>query len=284
MKTFGLPLAAALLALVAGCSQKPAATPSAGAEAATTAAAPAPDATPAGAGATAAELKQAAKATQESAGADETPGDASLEKMAAMPDKAQLPGGKWKVGVNYKPIVPAQPTSVEPGQVEVLEVLWLGCPHCAELEPYVDAWRTKKPAYVKFVQEHVMWGPAHRAHAKLFYTLEVLGHDELLNKAFDEIHKRGNVLVDADEAKTLQMQLAFAKANGISEADFKREYSGFAVNNRLQHAEEIMRRYQIESVPHVIINGKYETDVGMAGGPQQLLALINDLAAAEKSR
>ena len=45
-----------------------------------------------------------------------------------------------------------------------------------------------------------------------------------------------------------------------------------------------MRRYQIETVPHVIINGKYETDVGMAGGHEQLLALINDLAAAEKSR
>jgi len=129
-----------------------------------------------------------------------------------------------------------------------------------------------------------MWGPAHRAHAKLFYTLEVLGHDELVTKAFDEIHKRGNVLVDADDAKTLQLQLAFAKANGISEADFKREYNGFGVSTRLQHAEEIMRRYQIESVPHFIINGKYETDVGMAGGPEQLLALINDLAAAEKSR
>jgi thiol:disulfide interchange protein DsbA len=283
MKNLGLPLAAALLALLAGCSQKPAATPAPGAEAATTA--PAPSATPAGAAPSTAELKQAAKATQESTGADETPGDASLEKMAAMPEKAQLPGGKWKVGVNYKPIVPAQPTSVEPGQVEVLEVLWLGCPHCAELEPYVDAWRSKKkPANVKFVQEHVMWGPAHRAHAKLFYTLEVLGHDELVTKAFDEIHKRGNVLVDADDAKTLQLQLAFAKANGISEADFKREYNGFGVSTRLQHAEEIMRRYQIESVPHFIINGKYETDVGMAGGPEQLLALINDLAAAEKSR
>jgi thiol:disulfide interchange protein DsbA len=274
-----LSLAVALLALVTGCSQKPAAPSAAG-----TGAPPAASQTASTGAPTASELKQAATATQESAGEDDTPGDASLERMAAMPQNAQLPGGKWKVGVNYKPIVPAQPTSVEPGQVEVLEELWLGCPHCAELEPYVEAWNKKKPSYVKFVQEHVMWGPAHRAHARLFYTLQALNRGDLVAKAFEEIHKRGNVLVDADEAKSLQMQLAFAKANGISEADFKREYNGFAVSTRLQRAEEIMRRYQIESVPTVIINGKYETDVGMAGGHEQLIALINDLAAAEKSR
>jgi len=275
-----LSLAVALLALVAGCSQKPEAPPAAGTEAPPAAS---EGASP-GADPTASELKQAATATQESAGEDDTPGDASLERMAALPQSAQLPGGKWKVGVNYKPIVPAQPTSVEPGQVEVLEELWLGCPHCAELEPYIEAWNKKKPSYVKFVQEHVMWGPAHRAHARLFYTLQALNRGDLVSKAFEQIHQRNNVLVAADEAQTLQMQLAFAKANGIGEADFKREYNGFAVSTRLQRAEEIMRRYQIESVPHIIINGKYETDVGMAGGHEQLIALINDLAAAEKSR
>ena len=37
-------------------------------------------------------------------------------------------------------------------------------------------------------------------------------------------------------------------------------------------------------MPRVIINGKYETDVGMAGGHSELIQLINDLAAFEKSR
>ena len=129
-----------------------------------------------------------------------------------------------------------------------------------------------------------MWGPAHRAHGRLFYTLEALGRDDLVVKAFDEIHRRGNVLVAASDEQTMQMQMTFAKANGISEADFRREYNGFAVNTRLQRAEELMRRYKVETVPLVIINGKYETDVGMAGGHEQLISVINDLAAAEKSR
>lgn len=280
MKPLPALLAIVLAALVSSCSQKPAHTAAAAPEAATSPAAPAStQAAP-----TPADLKRAADATQESAGADDSPGDSSLERVAAMPENSQLPGGRWKAGVDYKPIVPAQPTTAEPGQVEVLEILWLGCPHCADLEPYIQAWLKKKPPYVKFVQEHVMWGPAHRAHARLFYTLEALDRDDLVAKAFDEIHHRGNMLISQDDAQTLQMQLAFAKANGISEADFKREYNGFAVNTRLQRAEELMRRYKVESVPRIIINGKYESGVDMVGSQEKMIALINDLAAAEKSR
>jgi thiol:disulfide interchange protein DsbA len=273
-------LAALLGVALVGCGQKQAspepATP-----------APAESAAPAAAATAASDpaLQKAATATQESTGAPEDAGDASLERLAALPEAAQLPGGRWKAGVHYKPISPAQSTSAEPGQVEVLEIFWLGCPHCYELESYLESWKQKKPAYVKFVQEHVMWGPAHRAHAKFFYTLQVLGKaDTLLPKAFDEIHRRGNVLVANNDADTLKMQLAFARANGISESDFKREYNGFAVNTKLQRAEEIMRRYRVEAVPYIVINGKYQTDVGMAGGHEQLIQLINDLAASEKRR
>jgi thiol:disulfide interchange protein DsbA len=271
-----LLLALALSAALTACGQK--STPveaQPGQQAATEAPKGAPSAE---------ELKQQATASQESADAAESAGDASLERIAALPESAQLPGGRWKAGTHYQPVVPAQGTSAEPGQVEVIEVLWLGCPHCYELNPYIDAWQKKKAPYIKFTQEHVMWGPAHRAHAKLFYTLEALGHPELVAKAFDEIHRRGNNLVAANDAATLQLQTAFATGNGIAEADFKREYNGFAVNTRLQRAEELMRRYQIESVPTFIVNGKYRTDVSMAGGPAQLTQLLDDLAASEKSR
>lgn len=230
------------------------------------------------------QVKQAAAAGQESAGEETDSSDASLERIAALPESAQLPGGRWKAGQHYLPIVPAQSTSVEPGQVEVLEFFWLGCPHCYELEPFIQNWRKTKPAYVKFVGEHVMWGPAHRSHARLYYTLQVLGKaDALLPKAFEEIHRRGNMLVAVDDAQSQRLQLAFAVANGISEADFNREYNGFAVNTRLQRAEELGRRYKVESVPFFVINGKYHTDVSMAGGHEQLIQLINDLAAAEKN-
>jgi protein dithiol oxidoreductase (disulfide-forming) len=283
MKKTSVLLALALGAVLAGCGARDAGTPqSAAPPAAATTAPTAPDAS---AAVTPEQLKNAAAATQESAEEVTDPGDASLERLAALPESAQLPSGKWKAGQHYRPIVPAQTTSVEPGQVEVLEIFWLGCPHCYELEPFLQRWKQTKPAYAKFVSEHVMWGPVHRSHARLYYTLQVLGKsDELLPKAFEEIHRHNNFLVANDDAQSQRLQMEFATANGISEADFKREYNGFAVNARLQRAEELMRRYKVESVPFFVINGKYQTDVASAGGQEKLLQLINDLVAAEKSR
>jgi protein dithiol oxidoreductase (disulfide-forming) len=240
--------------------------------------------TPAPAATDGAALTEAAKSTQESVAEVTESGDAALQRLAPLPASAQLPGGKWKSGENYKPVVPAQSTRTEPGQVEVIEVFWLGCAHCYALEPFLTSWKKSKADYIRFEGVPVMWGPAHRAHARLYYTLLALGREDLVATAFDEIHKRGNYLVTNDEAQSQKLQLAWAKAQGISEADFNREYNGFAVSTNLQRAEELTRRFKIEGVPRVIINGRFETDVGMAGGQNELVQLINDLSASEKSR
>jgi thiol:disulfide interchange protein DsbA len=271
-----LLLLGAMSALLAACGAKNSGTSTTSA-AETPQQAPAPVTAP-----TDAELNTA---TQETASTEQaSAGDASLERVVAMPENVQLPGGRWKSGTHFRPIVPAQPTNAKPGEVEVIEVMWLGCAHCDHLQPYMEAWEKNKPPYVKFTQEAAMWGPVHRAHGKLLYTLQNLGRNDLVRKAFDEIHRRNNMLVASNDAQTLAMGVAFAKANGISEADFKREYSGFAVNTRLQRAEDLNRRYRVEGVPVVYINGKYQTDVSMAGGQEQLVQLIADLAAYEKGR
>lgn len=275
-----LLLAFGLSAALVGCGREstPVAPPAA--PAAETAAPEAPATAP-----TAGELDQAATATQETSDTAATaPGDASLERIVAMPDPVPLPG-RWRSGTHFLPIAPAQATNTEPGEVEVLEFLWLGCDTCRRAQPYAEAWKRNKPAYVKFTQEHVMWSPAHRGHGRLLYTLQALGRDDLVAKAFDEIHgPRRNVLVANSDAETQRMQVAFARANGISEADFLREYNSFGVNTRLQRADELGRRYRIEAVPTFIVNGKYRTDLGMTGTFETLLELLADLSASERGR
>lgn len=227
----------------------------------------------------------AATASQESSGdAAEGEPDAALERLATMPAADELPSGRWKAGVNYKPIVPAQPTDTPAGKVEVMEVFWYGCGHCYALEPYMTNWEKTKPAYIEFVRMPVMWNPVNAAHARLYYTLVALKRTDLNAKVFDEIHTRGNMLAANDEARTRQLQLAFAKANGIAETDFLREYDGFFVNTQLKHAEETTRRYRVDATPVVFVAGKYQTDVGLAGGQTELTQLIDALAAHEKRR
>ncbi|HLJ39353.1 MAG TPA: thiol:disulfide interchange protein DsbA/DsbL [Steroidobacteraceae bacterium] len=207
--------------------------------------------------------------------------DASLERMATLPPDAQLPSGRWKPGVNYDPKVPAQPTSVEPGKVEVLEVMWLGCPHCYALEPYIRAWLKSKPAWIEFVRVPVIWGPPQRGHARLFYTLEALGRADLIEKAFDTIQQQRNPLIGNSDEESLKMQQTWVAQYGISATDYANAFNSFTVNSDLQRAEEITNRYAVQNVPLFVINGKYTTDVAKAGGASQLIQLINDLAAYE---
>ena len=252
---------------------------------ATTASAPAAAPAPApAAGPALSEIEQARGAQESSDGAaSEKPesSDASLERMAALPAVAQLPGGRWKPGVNYEPLVPGQPTSVEPGKVEVIEVFWLGCPHCYALEPFVKNWLKSKPSFIEFTRVPVIWGPTQRAHAKLFYTLKALGRPDLIDKAFDTIQQQRNPLIGGSDAETLQIEQAWAAQNGVKAADFANAYNSFSASSDLARAEELTQRYRVQDVPFIVVNGKYTTDVQKAGNVANLFQLINDLAAAE---
>jgi thiol:disulfide interchange protein DsbA len=193
--------------------------------------------------------------------------------------------GPWQEGVNYTRVVPAQPTSVAPGQVEVLEFFWYGCPHCYAIDPEVEAWRKSKPAYVTFSRVPVMWSEGHRSTARLYYTLESLGKlDALHADVFKEIHVAGDPLVGSDPNDTAtaeRIQAAFVRKLGVPEDSFVKAYHSFAVETDLQRADQLELRYRIEGVPTFVVNGKYVADVRSAGSPEKLITLIGDLAAQE---
>ena len=272
-----LALTALVLVALAACSG-PASTPAPAApppaESATAPAAPATESPPAAATPPAAAKPAAAAPAEES----------KLERASPLPAAGQLPAGKWVAGVNYRPLVPAQPTDAPPGKVEVVEVFWYGCPHCYALDPYIESWRKTKPAYIEFHRVPVTWQPVHQSHAKLFYTFEALGKEEALHNAvFAEMHDRKNFMfMQGDEKETLSAQVTFATAHGVSAADFTNAYSSFTVQTNMQKADELVHRYHVDGVPLLVINGKYVTDVNMAGSPANVMSVVNDLAASEK--
>lgn len=199
---------------------------------------------------------------------------------AASPAK---PLEKWTPGLNFTQLPNPQPTTVKPGKVEVLEVFWYGCGHCYALDPTLEEWKKTKPAYVEFVRVPVMWGPPHEQHARLYYTLMALNRLDLHGKVFDTIHKQHNLLMAQSDQDARSAQLAFCLSQGISEQAFNAAYDSPAVAANLQRAREATFRYGVSGVPLIIVNGKYTTDVGMAGSDNaKLVAIINDLAASEK--
>jgi thiol:disulfide interchange protein DsbA len=274
-------LALCLLAGMVACSSG-APPPASDSTAATPASAPAAAAAPAAA-------PSSSTAPASAGESDAVDGAAStqsnLERAAPLPAVGNLPAGRWVAGTHYRVISPAQPTNAAPGKVEVIEMFWYGCPHCYAFDPFLENWKQTLPAYIEFSRVPAMFNSAYRAHARLFYTLQALGKvDALHSKLFDEVQNKNHPLIAGDDAASLKLQQEFAKANGISATDYARAFDSFSVRTKLAQAEDMTLRYRVEGVPAVIINGKYYSDVGMAGSHANLISLINDLAAAEKRR
>jgi len=202
---------------------------------------------------------------------------ASVLLLAAFASQAAAP---LTEGVNYKLIQPAVPTSVAPGQVEVVEVFWYACGHCYLLEPRLESWaRSGKAPYVAFSRMPATWNEMLKTHARVFYTAEALGKlAQLHNDIFREINVKGNRL---DTAQSIE---AFFVSRGVPKADFQRAFASFAVDKKVNVAQDLNRRYKITGTPTIIVNGKYMTDVGMAGSEDRLFEVINALAAMEKPR
>jgi thiol:disulfide interchange protein DsbA len=201
----------------------------------------------------------------------------------------------WQEGVNYTRIVPAQPTSVAAGQVEVLEFFWYACPHCYAIDPLVEKWNKTKPGYISFSRVPVMWSEGHRSLARLYYTLESMRKlDQLHGEIFKAIHEKGNSLLandPTDTAETERIQSVFVRKFGIVEDDFRKAYHSLPVDLALQNADKLMERYRIDGVPTFVINGKFvadarsaQPDVHSTDGPQRLITLVGDLAAQEHKR
>jgi hypothetical protein len=85
-----------------------------------------------------------------------------------------------------------------------------------------------------------------------------------------------------EEARALH--LAFFMANGVTESQFNAAYDSKEVEQNVHLASRLTGRYEVGSVPLMIVNGTYSTSVSQAGSSEKLLMLVNYLAAREKGR
>ena len=179
----------------------------------------------------------------------------------------------FQEGVNYQAVNPAQPTDVKPGQIEVIEFFWYGCPHCYATEPFVVSWLShKKPANVVFKRvAAAMPGSEFYVDAQAFFTAQVLGiGDKIHEPFFDAIHKDGqdDLRFDKDAIR------GFFGKFGVAGKDFDATWDSFAVQSRMGWSQQQSNRYGVEGVPTFIVNGKWKTSVGPDYGGNSYSALV----------
>lgn len=163
------------------------------------------------------------------------------------------------------------PQPVESGKkIEVIEFFSYGCPHCGDLEPTLQGWLKSLPADVQFRRVPVMFQERWIAYAKIYYTLDALGVEAKQSPAvFATIHGRGGNLWQ-DKAF-----FEWAAGQGIDRKAVEDMYGSFAIAGKVKRAQLAAQAYGIQSVPIVVVDGKFVTkDVPHAAMPGVLEALI----------
>jgi thiol:disulfide interchange protein DsbA len=185
---------------------------------------------------------------------------------------------KYQEGKHFRRMTTSQGTSSAPDKIEVAEVFWYGCPHCYDFEPVIDKWTSGLPGDVAFVRIPVVWSPTHQIHARIMYTAEALGKlDEMHTGIFEAIHQQGNKLTTEDEL------VEFFAEYDVSEEDFRDAFNSFGVSSSVKRAENLGRRYNIRSVPVIVVNGKYATDAADIRTFDEMIAVTNELVERERT-
>lgn len=168
----------------------------------------------------------------------------------------------------------SSPGTVEkPGQIEVREFFWYGCPHCYRLEPYVAAWLAKKPADVNFVRSPAAMNTTWEQNARGYYAVDLMGLTDKVHKPlFDAIHQKQQQIFN-------QVALAnFYKGYGVDVAKFNGMYNSFAVSGKIAQSKQLGQKYQLDGVPAIVVNGKYV----VKGEDQKVVDITNYLISKER--
>ncbi len=186
---------------------------------------------------------------------------------------------KYVEGKHYVEIFPEMQTDATAGKVEVIEMMWLGCPHCYTLEPTMLKYKKNHPKYVEFKQVPAMLNPSWAKDGETYYIAEILdpkGEAELITKIFQAIHEQKRRLNRPDAAKRFFIE------QGYTAEQVDNVKNSMAFKAKIKRAQEISASSQAQSVPTLIINGKYRTSPYIAGSEADLMAIIDMLAKKER--
>lgn len=203
---------------------------------------------------------------------------ATTASVAKTDDSMKLASAGFIEGQHYVKLVPEMSTDVAPGKIEVAELFWFGCPHCYSMEPIIVKYKQDHPKYVEFKQVPAMLNPSWAADANTFFIADILdptGSKDMVTKIFQSIHEQKRRL------RSPKAVVRFFVEQGYTEEQVAGVKSSLAFQTKLVRAQEFGRGAQANSVPSMIVNGKYRTSPSMAGGNQRVMEVVRLLAEKE---
>jgi protein dithiol oxidoreductase (disulfide-forming) len=161
-------------------------------------------------------------------------------------------------GVDYVTLAQPQPVQTTGKKVEVIEFFMYHCPVCNGLDPGFEEWVKKQGDRIQVRRIHMPYTGANDPEAHLYLTLEALGRlDDMHEKVFNAVHKQ-RIRLNKDDAI-----IDWVSKNGIDRTTFLNAWNSFGVQARLRGLNRIIENYKVDSVPTIIVDGKYMTSPGM---------------------
>jgi len=198
----------------------------------------------------------------------------------------------WKEGTNYFPVIPAQPTSVPAGKIEVAEIFSYGCPYCAQVNPLIQQLKKSLPkdAQLVFVPASFNPGEDWPMFQRATCTAQTLGIlDKTHDAMFDAVWKTGELAISDPKTHALKNPLPtiedaaryYNRISGIAVDKFLAASKSFSVDVAMRRYDALVLAYHVDQTPTLVVNGKYRITGQSAGGVQQMMELAKWLVAQE---
>lgn len=179
--------------------------------------------------------------------------------------------------IEYRLITP-QPVDAG-GRIEVIDFFWYGCPYCNELQPALEEWIKRKPADVTVRRVPVILRDSWAPHARIYYTLELLGEAERLHA---EVYRSYHV-EELHMSKPDVME-QWAARNGIDRRRWVDAYYSPEVDARISRAAQATRRYEIQGTPSLVVDGRFLTSSSMTPTVRGVLPVVDDLVVLARQK
>jgi len=185
-------------------------------------------------------------------------------------------------GKDYAVVTPPQKTD-DPSKVVVIEFFSYGCPHCNAFNPSLTLWQNRLPKDVRLEREAVIFGRQPWAKlAQIYYALQEIGKAEQLTPAvYGALHvERVNWQTDNDI-------IDWMAAHGVNREQFASALNSFSMRTYVTRGEQLAMAYKVQSVPTLIVDGKYALPIADNGNFPAQLAIVDrliDKARAERKQ
>jgi thiol:disulfide interchange protein DsbA len=172
--------------------------------------------------------------------------------------------------VEYRLIEPQKPETGE--RIEVIDFFWYGCPYCNELQPALEGWIKRMPGDVTLRRIPAILRDTWAPHARIYYTLELLGEVERLHlKVYHSYH------VEELHMSKPDVMEQWAVKNGIERTKWLDAYHSPEVDARIARAQQLTTAYNVQGTPSLVVDGRFLTSSSMTPGVTGVIPVMEDL-------